>query len=92
MYPLALSFPALAVSAIYCLWQTYQKARLRQEDLLRGRVLRERVACLLWAAADLPDVPGQAGIRRCAPGDPTPLWQPRCPLLLLRPRNLRRQA
>ena len=41
------AFPTLAVSAIYCLWYAYQ-----QEKLRRNRVLRERVAYMLWVTAD----------------------------------------
>jgi hypothetical protein len=38
--------PTLAVSAIYCVWYSYQAERLR-----RDRVLRERVAYMLWVVA-----------------------------------------
>jgi hypothetical protein len=41
------TFPTVAVSAIYCLWYAYQ-----QEKLRCLRVLRERVAYMLWVAAD----------------------------------------
>jgi hypothetical protein len=40
------SFPTLAVSVIYCLWQAYRLSRLRRE-----RVLRERVTFMLWVMA-----------------------------------------
>jgi hypothetical protein len=43
---------ALAVSTIYCVWHTY---RLTLVD--RQRVLRERVAYMLWVAATLEDRP-----------------------------------
>jgi hypothetical protein len=92
MHALAVSIPTVAVSTIYCLWYYYQAARLRQARLLQERVLRERVACLLWAAATVPDEPGQAAARRCAPSEPTPLWQPHCPLSLLSPPRKRRRA
>ena len=46
MNPLAVSLPTLAVSTIFCLWQAYQRDRLR-----RRRVLCQRVARLLWVAA-----------------------------------------
>lgn len=47
MNPLLLpSTAALAVSAIYCLWQNYRHAA----DHKRRR-LRERVAYMLWVAA-----------------------------------------
>ena len=36
----------LAVSTIYCLWCAYQRTRLQQQ-----RVLRERVAYMLWVVA-----------------------------------------
>jgi hypothetical protein len=39
------SLPTLSVSAIFCIWSAYQ--RFRQ----RNRVLRERVAYLLWVVA-----------------------------------------
>jgi hypothetical protein len=41
------SISALAVSAIFCLWQAYA----RYHDGARERVLRERVAFMLWEAA-----------------------------------------
>jgi hypothetical protein len=37
---------ALAVSVIYCVWQSYQQTQQR-----RRKQLRERVAYLLWTAA-----------------------------------------
>jgi hypothetical protein len=43
MYPLILSYPTLAVSAIYCIWNLYVRTRLSQE-----RALRQRVAYMLW--------------------------------------------
>jgi hypothetical protein len=42
-----LTYPTLAVSAIYCLWQVYQRA-----IVLRERVLRERVVYMLWILAE----------------------------------------
>jgi hypothetical protein len=47
MHLLAFSYPTLAVSAIYCIWQVYFRARLRRE-----RTLRERVTYLLWVTAN----------------------------------------
>jgi hypothetical protein len=47
MHPLLASVPTLAVSAIFCIWHAYQKARLRKE-----RILRERVAYMLWVMAN----------------------------------------
>jgi hypothetical protein len=82
MHPLAVSVPTLAVSAIYLIWQAYHAARLRYERLLQERLLRGRVACLLWEAADLPD-PARPTGGCCAPGAPTPLWLPRCSILVL---------
>jgi hypothetical protein len=41
------SVPTLAVSAIYCVWYAYQANKIR-----RDRVLRERVAYMLWVAAE----------------------------------------
>jgi hypothetical protein len=46
MQALLPTLPTLAVSAIYCLWYTCQRARLRQH-----RVLRERVAHMVWVVA-----------------------------------------
>lgn len=46
MNPLLPSIPTLAVSCIYCLWWTYQ-----QRAIVRRRVLRERVAYMLWVMA-----------------------------------------
>ena len=40
------TYPTLAVSAIYCIWQAYRRALA-----LRDRVLRERVAYMLWILA-----------------------------------------
>ena len=40
------SMSTLAVSMIYCAWQAYRRSRLRHE-----RVLRERVAYMLWVMA-----------------------------------------
>jgi hypothetical protein len=42
----ALTYPTLAVSAIYCIWQAYLRAQLRK------RILPGRVAYMLWVAAD----------------------------------------
>jgi hypothetical protein len=47
MHVMFSSLPTLAVSAIYCIWYAYQKEKLR-----RDRVLRERVAYMLWVAAE----------------------------------------
>jgi hypothetical protein len=44
------SVPTLAVSAIYCLWHLHLERRLR-----RDRLLRQRVAYMLWAAANEMD-------------------------------------
>jgi hypothetical protein len=43
---MSVSFPTLMVSVIYCLWSAYRLSRLR-----RLRVLRERVAFMLWVMA-----------------------------------------
>jgi hypothetical protein len=40
------TFPTLAVSAIFCIWNAYRQARLRRE-----RLLRQRVAYMLWIVA-----------------------------------------
>jgi hypothetical protein len=43
MQPLATAFPALAVSAIFCVWNAYRHALQRRRRLLCGRV-----AYMLW--------------------------------------------
>jgi hypothetical protein len=43
----AFSYPTLAISSIYCIWQVYLRAQLRREC-----VLRQRVAYMLWVAAN----------------------------------------
>jgi hypothetical protein len=71
MNALSISFPAMAVSAIYCLWHAYVEIRLRRE-----RRLCERVAYLLWTVANLPErheQPAAAGRVRCGTSEPTPL-------------------
>ena len=50
MAALTLTFPTLAVSAMYCLWHAYRLAYLR-----RDRLLRSRVAYMLWTAANMID-------------------------------------
>ena len=47
MQALLCSVPTLAVSAIYCLWHLHGDV-LRQ----RKRILRERVAYMLWTLAN----------------------------------------
>lgn len=47
MQPFLVSVPTLAVSAIFCIWQAYRLRRLRRE-----RLLRERVAYMLWVMAN----------------------------------------
>ncbi|HWG42302.1 MAG TPA: hypothetical protein VN688_05900 [Gemmataceae bacterium] len=47
MQALVYSVPTLAVSTIYCLWHL-QGERLRRRD----RVLRQRVAYMLWVMAN----------------------------------------
>jgi hypothetical protein len=44
---LALCYPTLAISVIYCVWQGYLRHRIQRE-----RTLRDRVAWLLWTVAD----------------------------------------
>ncbi len=48
---LDLQISALAISAIYYLWRDGYSAQLRREQLRRARILRERVAYMLWSAA-----------------------------------------
>ncbi len=47
MNPLVTSMATLAVSTIFCLWRAYHDVQQR-----RQRVLRERVAYMLWMAAN----------------------------------------
>jgi hypothetical protein len=47
MYPVLLSYPTLAVSAIYCIWNAYLRSRVQQH-----RQLHERVAFMLWMVAN----------------------------------------
>jgi hypothetical protein len=47
MQAVLLSFPTLAVAVVYCAWAAYRRALL-----LRRQVLHERVAYLLWVAAN----------------------------------------
>jgi hypothetical protein len=51
MTPLIPSLATVAVSALYCLWQMHLRAELRR----RSQVLRERVAYMLWVAAQQTD-------------------------------------
>jgi len=49
--PMISTLPTLLVTSIYYLWCIYHRERLR-----RLRVLRERVAYMLWVVADrIPD-------------------------------------
>jgi hypothetical protein len=68
MNTLAVSFPTVAVSAIYCLWHAWQQARGR-----RDRLLHVRVAYLLWAVAHVPQPPELPGTAGCGPDEDTPL-------------------
>jgi len=47
MYPVVFSYPALAVSAIYCIWNAYLRFRLTEQQ-----TLRQRVAFMLWVMAN----------------------------------------
>lgn len=40
----------LAVCGIFCIWDYYRKLRVKQQ-----RVLRDRVAFMVWRAAQLAD-------------------------------------
>jgi hypothetical protein len=46
MHPLVCSVPTLALSLIYCLYDSY-----RHEQGRRRRLLRERVTYMLWVVA-----------------------------------------
>ena len=50
MHPLFASLPTVAVSAIFCVWNAYRHHLFR-----RSRVLRERVAYMLWVMATNPE-------------------------------------
>ncbi len=52
MQPLWANVAALAVVAIYYLWRVCDGAQRRRE-----RLLRQRVAYMLWHLADRPDRP-----------------------------------
>jgi hypothetical protein len=47
---LCCNFAVLAVTALYHVWRAYDKARAA-----KARVLRERVAYMLWVVADRMD-------------------------------------
>jgi hypothetical protein len=90
MNALSLSFPAMAVSAIYCLWHAYMEFRLRRE-----RRLCERVAYLLWTVANLPERNEQraaAGPFRCTTSEPTPLPPTPGPIPLILAERARRRG
>jgi hypothetical protein len=46
MNPMMSTIATLAVSTIYILWHAY-----RQIDVQRNRLMRERIAFMLWTAA-----------------------------------------
>lgn len=46
MTVLQISWSTLAVALIFCVWQLYHEIRRR-----RSRLLRDRVAYMLWVAA-----------------------------------------
>jgi hypothetical protein len=50
MHPLVASVSFLAISTIYIVWNTYRLTNARREQ-----VLRERVAYMLWVAANRED-------------------------------------
>lgn len=50
MQQLACSIAILAVSVVYCFWRSYLEAARHRQQLLR-----ERVAYLLWTAADVDE-------------------------------------
>ncbi len=60
MQPIWINAAALAVAAIYYWYRAYLQTRLRQQR----RQLRERVAYMLWVAAD--QVAGPVGAGRGA--------------------------
>ena len=48
MEPILTAMPTLAVSLVYCIWSVYH----RHANLLQRRRLHERVAYMLWIAAE----------------------------------------
>jgi hypothetical protein len=48
MQPILASVPTLAVTTIFYVWSAYRRLQLQRE-----RVLRERVAYMLWVMANL---------------------------------------
>lgn len=50
MQAIAPMIPTLAVATIFCLWQRVQMMQQK-----RNRLLRERVAYMLWCAANEDD-------------------------------------
>jgi hypothetical protein len=52
------SVSTLAVSVIYCVWNAYRVALLRRE-----RLLRDRVAYMLWVMAHGPEEDYLAALR-----------------------------
>lgn len=50
MQQLACSIAILAVTVVYCFWRSYLEVARRRQQLLR-----ERVAYLLWVAADVDE-------------------------------------
>ena len=63
MQPLASYVGALAVAVIYYAWREYTQAHSR-----RRRVLRERVAFLLWVVAERMDPRKSSVVRRLSSG------------------------
>jgi hypothetical protein len=57
MQPIWINVAALAVAAIYYWYRAYDQARQRQQR----RLLRERVAYMLWVAAEQVACPVGAG-------------------------------
>jgi len=47
MHPFIFSYPTLAVSLIYCLWNFYFRSQWQE------RTFRERVAYMLWVMANM---------------------------------------
>jgi hypothetical protein len=47
MHAVALGIAALAIASIYYIWRTYREVKTH-----RDQILRERVALMLWKAAD----------------------------------------
>jgi hypothetical protein len=63
MQPLSTYVAALVIAVVFYAWRGYARVHAR-----RRRVLRERVAYLLWVVADHIDPRKSSGVRRLSSG------------------------